>query len=87
VARTHPPIPRTWKPRFDAVASRIAHFAYAQTFSSRRYNFDWRGFISPGVNLIVLICPGVFLLQTLANLLLREFADRQGVLFLICGGI
>ena len=40
------------------------------TFSSRRYNFDWRGFITPGVKLIVLICSGVFLVQTLANLLL-----------------
>ncbi|HTC66152.1 MAG TPA: rhomboid family intramembrane serine protease [Candidatus Acidoferrum sp.] len=40
------------------------------TFSSRRYNFDWRGFITPGVKLIVLICSGVFLLQTLADILL-----------------
>src|ERR1700736_2779284 len=39
-------------------------------FSSRRYNFDWRGFITPGVKLIVLICSGVFLLQTVADILL-----------------
>jgi len=38
------------------------------TFSSRRYNFDWRGFITPGVKLIVLICSGVFFLQTLIGL-------------------
>jgi membrane associated rhomboid family serine protease len=45
------------------------------SFSSRRYNFDWRGFITPGVKLIVLICSGVFLVQTLADLLLgREAA-------------
>jgi membrane associated rhomboid family serine protease len=36
----------------------------------RRYNFDWRGFITPGVKWLVLVCSGVFLLQTLASLLL-----------------
>ncbi len=40
------------------------------TFGARRYNFDWRGFITPGVKLLVLVCSGVFLLQTLADLLL-----------------
>jgi membrane associated rhomboid family serine protease len=39
-------------------------------FASRRYNFDWRGFITPGVKLLVLICTGVFLVQTLADLLI-----------------
>ena len=34
--------------------------------TSRRNNFDWLGFITPGVKLIALICSGVFLLQTLA---------------------
>jgi membrane associated rhomboid family serine protease len=38
-------------------------------FASRRYNFDWRGFITPGVKLLVLICTGVFLLQTLVSLI------------------
>jgi membrane associated rhomboid family serine protease len=38
------------------------------TFSGRRYNFDWRGFITPGVKLLVLICSGVFLVQTIADL-------------------
>ena len=42
------------------------------SFRSRRYNFDWRGFITPGVKLLVLICSGVFLLQTLANILLGD---------------
>jgi membrane associated rhomboid family serine protease len=37
-------------------------------FSSRRYNFDWRGFITPGVKLLVLVCSGVFLLQTVVEL-------------------
>ena len=40
------------------------------SFRARRYNFDWRGFITPGVKLLVLVCTGVFLLQTLADLLL-----------------
>src|SRR5690242_21683843 len=42
------------------------------TFSGRRYNFDWRSFITPGVKLLVLICTGVFLVQTLAALLSRQ---------------
>lgn len=58
-----------------------------QTFSSRRHNFDWRGFITPGVKLIVLICSGVFLLQTLANTLLGQFVDRREVLSLICEAV
>src|SRR5258708_8271729 len=41
-----------------------------RTFGVRRSNFDWRGFITPGVKLLVLVCSGVFLLQTLADLLL-----------------
>src|SRR5207249_11871644 len=39
------------------------------TFGARRYNFDWRSFITPGVKLIVLVCTGVFLVQTFAFLL------------------
>jgi rhomboid family protein len=38
-------------------------------YVSRRYNFDWRGFITPGVKLLVLICTGVFVIQALAGLL------------------
>jgi membrane associated rhomboid family serine protease len=37
---------------------------------ARRYNFDWRGFITPGVKLLVLICAGVFLVQTLVDMFL-----------------
>jgi membrane associated rhomboid family serine protease len=40
------------------------------TFGSRRIPFDWRGFITPAVKLLVLICVGVFLAQTLSMLLL-----------------
>jgi membrane associated rhomboid family serine protease len=40
-----------------------------RTVGARRYNFDWRGFITPGVKLLVLICAGVFLAQTLADIL------------------
>jgi membrane associated rhomboid family serine protease len=39
-------------------------------FQTRRYNFDWRGFITPGVQLIVMVCTGVFLAQALADLLI-----------------
>jgi membrane associated rhomboid family serine protease len=40
-----------------------------RTVGASRYNFDWRGFITPGVKLLVLICAGVFLVQTLAEIL------------------
>jgi membrane associated rhomboid family serine protease len=36
---------------------------------ARRYNFDWRSFITPGVKLIVLVCTGVFVVQQLTLLL------------------
>jgi len=39
------------------------------SFQPRRYNFDWRGFITPGVKLLVLVCTGVFLVQTLLEIL------------------
>jgi rhomboid family protein len=45
------------------------------TFSGRRYNFDWRGFITPGVKLLVLICSGVFLFQTLVSLIADPRAE------------
>lgn len=40
------------------------------SFRGRRIPFDWRGFITPAVKLLVLICAGVFLAQTLIMLLL-----------------
>ena len=40
----------------------------------RRYNFDWRGFITPGVKLIVLVCAGVFVVQTLTQLIFGQYA-------------
>jgi membrane associated rhomboid family serine protease len=40
----------------------------------RRYNFDWRGFITPGVKLIVLVCTGVFVVQTLTQLIFGQYA-------------
>jgi len=39
------------------------------SFGARRYSFDWRGFITPGVKLLVLVCAGVFLVQTFIALL------------------
>jgi membrane associated rhomboid family serine protease len=41
---------------------------------ARRYNFDWRTFITPGVKLIVLICTGVFFLQTFLSLAVGPLA-------------
>jgi membrane associated rhomboid family serine protease len=41
----------------------------AGSFRARGYGFDWRSFITPGVKLLVLTCAGVFLLQTLLELL------------------
>jgi len=40
----------------------------------RGYRFDWRGFITPGVKLLVLVCAGVFLVQTLVGLLAGPLA-------------
>src|SRR5258706_13696526 len=34
-----------------------------------RVGFDWRGFITPAVKLLVLICAGVFLVQTFGDLI------------------
>lgn len=44
------------------------------TFSRRRYNFDWRSFITPGVKLLVLVCTGVFVVQTFAQLIGSGYA-------------
>src|ERR1700740_1139272 len=48
------------------------------TYRARRYNFDWRGFITPGVKLLVLACAGVFVVQTLAEFLLGPLAPSLG---------
>jgi hypothetical protein len=34
-------------------------------FGAPRVRFDWRGFITPAVKILVLTCAGVFLVQTL----------------------
>jgi membrane associated rhomboid family serine protease len=39
------------------------------SFGGRRYNFDWRGFITPGVKVLVIVCAAVFTVQTFAQLL------------------
>jgi membrane associated rhomboid family serine protease len=44
----------------------------SSTFGAPRMRFDWRGFITPGVKLLVLICAGVFLAQALILLLLPQ---------------
>lgn len=38
-------------------------------YRTRGYKFDWRSFITPGVKLLVLVCTGIFLGQTLIGLL------------------
>ena len=35
------------------------------TFGAPGVRFDWRSFITPGVKMLVLVCTGVFLVQTL----------------------
>jgi membrane associated rhomboid family serine protease len=42
--------------------------------SAPRIHFDWRSFITPGVKILVLACAGVFLLQTMMELLLPRAA-------------
>jgi membrane associated rhomboid family serine protease len=34
------------------------------SYGRQRINFDWRGFITPGVKWLVIVCAGVFLVQT-----------------------
>jgi membrane associated rhomboid family serine protease len=46
-------------------------------FGAPRVRFDWRSFITPGVKLLVLICTGVFLVQTLIELLLPQAATAH----------
>jgi membrane associated rhomboid family serine protease len=45
----------------------------SSTFAPR-VGFDWRGFITPAVKLLVLICAGVFLVQTLVEIFLPPYA-------------
>lgn len=45
----------------------------SSTFAPR-VGFDWRGFITPAVKLLVLICAGVFLVQTLVSIFLPPYA-------------
>lgn len=61
--------------RFDDRLSPPYTASMRTTFSGRRYNFDWRGFITPGVKLLVLICSGVFLFQTLVSLVADPRAE------------
>jgi membrane associated rhomboid family serine protease len=49
----------------------------SSTFGAPRMRFDWRGFITPGVKLLVLICAGVFLVQELVLLFLPRGVTAQ----------
>lgn len=42
----------------------------SSTFGAPRVRFDWRGFITPAVKILVLTCAGVFLAQTLIEIFL-----------------
>jgi membrane associated rhomboid family serine protease len=60
------------------------------TFGARRYNFDWRSFITPGVKLIVLVCTGVFLVQTLLQILVSpsfEYHRFKQIFGLVPSGV
>src|SRR6516162_5861348 len=50
-------------------------------FGAPRVRFDWRGFITPGVKLLVLACTGVFLVQTLIALLTPSLTARINYMF------
>ena len=45
--------------------------------SSRSYGFrtNWKGFVTPAIKAIVLLCTGVFLVQTVLRLFLPNAAD------------
>jgi membrane associated rhomboid family serine protease len=45
--------------------------------NTRGIRFDWRGFITPGVKLIVIVCTVVFLVQTLVNLIWGPLVGYQ----------
>jgi membrane associated rhomboid family serine protease len=53
----------------------------SSTFGAPRMRFDWRGFITPGVKLLVLICAGVFLVQELVLLFLPQAVSAQILLW------
>lgn len=40
------------------------------SFGAPRVRFDWRGFITPAVKLLILACTGVYLVQALVGILL-----------------
>ena len=50
-------------------------------FGAPRVRFDWRGFVTPGVKLLVFACTGVFLVQTLIALLAPSFTARINYMF------
>jgi membrane associated rhomboid family serine protease len=48
-------------------------------FGAPRINFDWRSFITPAVKLLVLICAGVFLFQTLFEVFFGKLAAYRWI--------
>lgn len=49
------------------------------SFRTPRMRFDWRGFITPAVKILVLTCAGVFLLQSLVELFFGRLAEYQQI--------
>lgn len=49
----------------------------SSTFGAPRVRFDWRGFITPAVKILVLTCSGVFLAQTLIQIFLPLSATSR----------
>lgn len=45
------------------------------SFGAPKVRFDWRGFITPAVKLLVLTCAGVFVLQTLVDQMFPAYAS------------
>jgi membrane associated rhomboid family serine protease len=49
-------------------------------FGAPRIRFDWRGFITPAVKILVLTCSGVFLFQTLFAIFFGKVAEYQQII-------
>jgi len=47
----------------------------APRYGARRIRFNWRGFIPPGVKLLVLICSGVYFVQLLVGIFMEPSAS------------
>ena len=51
----------------------------SSSYGVPRVRFDWRGFITPGVKLLVLICTGAFVIQILVQILFGSVVAYQQI--------